>query len=30
MDLIFLDTDNRPWPGFAQPANLKPPGKKEA
>jgi hypothetical protein len=30
MGLIFLDTDNRPWPDFAQPANLKPPRNREA
>ena len=30
MELVFLDTDNRLWPGFVKPTNLKPLGKKEA
>ena len=29
MELVFLDTDNILWPGFARPKNIKPLGKKE-
>lgn len=30
MELIFLDTENRLWPGFIRPENVKPLSKKEA
>jgi len=30
MELVFLDTENRLWPGFIRPKNVKPLGKKEA
>jgi len=30
MELVFLDTENRLWPGFIMPKNVKPLGKKEA
>jgi hypothetical protein len=29
MELLYLDTDNRLWPGFAKPKNIKPLGRKE-
>lgn len=29
MELVFLDADNRLWPGFIRPPNVKPPGKRE-
>lgn len=29
MELVFLDTENRLWPGFIKPENVKPLGKKE-
>jgi len=29
MELVFLDTNNRLWPGFIKPTTLKSPGKKE-
>jgi Fic family protein len=29
MELVFLDVDNHLWPGFIQPKNIKPLGKKE-
>lgn len=30
MELVFLDTENRLWPGFIRPKNVKPLGKKKA
>lgn len=30
MEFVFLDTENRLWPGFIRPKNVKPPGKQEA
>ena len=30
MELVFLDTKNRLWPGFIKPMDVKPPGKKKA
>jgi len=30
MELVFLDTENRLWPGFTMPKNVKPLGKKAA
>jgi Fic family protein len=29
MELVFLDADNRLWPGFIRPSNIKPLGKRE-
>ena len=30
MELVFLDTENRLWPGFIMPKNIKPLSKKGA
>lgn len=30
MELVFLDTENRLWPGFIRPINVKPLGKRQA